>query len=37
VSVGFFPLLFYEILKTVGFVSLQHFNDGRFCSVKRIQ
>jgi len=26
-SVGFVPLIFYEILKTVGFVSLRDSND----------
>jgi len=37
VSVGFVPSLFYDILKTVGFVLLRGFNDGRFCSVKKFQ
>jgi len=37
VSVGFVPLFFYKILKTVGFVSLQDFNDGQFYSVKKFQ
>jgi len=37
VSVGFVPLFFYEILKTVGFVSIRDFNDSRFCSFKKVQ
>jgi len=32
-SVGFVPLLFYEILKTVDFVTLQDFNEVQFWSV----
>jgi len=30
-------LLFYEILKIVGFVLIQDFNDGQFWLVKRFQ
>jgi len=35
--VGFVTLLFYEILKTVGFVTLQDFNEVRFWLVRRYQ
>jgi len=35
---SFFALLmFYENLKTIGFVSTQDFNDSRFCSFERVQ
>jgi len=35
--VGYVSLFFYDISKTFGIVSLQDFNDGRFCSFSRSQ
>jgi len=34
-TVEFVSLFFYDISKTVCFISLQDFNDGRFCSIMR--
>jgi len=34
-TVGFLPLFFYKISKTIGFVSLRDVNDGWFRSVTR--